>query len=446
MIQRVKKMYNNYNQVEVSNRSLLAYVSSYIALVIISSKYMIVNSVYPMYEIELASTLSIPIVIIFIVYSLIPILWSPSAISNPSDFIYYLLYLLVYVPSGLFTLLINGVNPAPLTFLIVLLISIRIFSYLTRLRVDLKQTIEIPYSILYLLSGLLIAGMLGLLTAIGISWIDFWKLLDFSGIYQQRDVWGATVIQYPTQIRRLIIVFISSMMYVILPWLFITGISMKSPTAVAGSLLGWAGIFGATGFRSAIIIPITILGIQILSLAGYSYLRTIFIGLLSSIIVSLVLHTTGFFGYAFPLVTRIIAIPGITTGLYFDFFAINEHIYYLSRTLGIYPYSDPDFQNMLMVYYFNEPGSLNSNLWSTGFARLGYIGPIALTLIFSLISISIDTLSRDIRQDIKILLVVPFIIPFLNSALTTIVLTHGLPILLLLLFIHPHHQPPDPVQ
>lgn len=398
--------------------------------------YSQLNSLYPMNHLGFGS-LSIPDIMILVLFSYVPVIWSPSSINQPSHFIYFIMYIIVYVPSVLYILLLNEVNIGVVLFLISLLISLKILSFATCFKVEIYPRFETSYKTLYIVAVICVILLIIVFESAGVLRLEFWNYLDLSGIYQRRDLWGSAIQSYPNYLERIVPLFTSSMMYVVLPWIFIQGLISRSPPAIIISSVGWLNIFTATGYRSALVIPISIFGIYFFRQMGLDYLSILLIGSLSSILAGLLMHKFGIFGYSLQIVQRIFTIPGITTGLYLDFFSENPHTYYLSRTFGFYPYDDPNLYNMLMKYYFGQSGSLNSNLWSMGFARFGYIGPLVLTLLFSPFVILIDSFSRKISTDISVLLVIPFLVPITNSALLTMVLIHGLPILLLLLFVHP---------
>jgi hypothetical protein len=229
----------------------------------------------------------------------------------------------------------------------------------------------------------------------------------------------------------------SLLMYVLLPWVFSIGVIYDRLGYSSIALAGWGIIFGVTGFKSAVVIPFILTGFYLLVSKRKNHILSLMAsGLSASILFGVLIHIlTGHFQLT-TLIRRALISPGINSALYFDFFSNNEFTSYLSRTLGYYPY-DKAYTNILMQEYYGTNGSLNANLWATGFARLGNIGVLISSVLLLVFLVLYQSLSTKIDYRISSMLVVAQVIPLANSGFLTWMKTHGGILLLIFLFIHP---------
>ncbi len=145
-----------------------------------------------------------------------------------------------------------------------------------------------------------------------------------------------------------------------------------------------------------------------------------------------------FFGnlMAFAVVpVRLLYIPAMIKFQHYDFFSLHPKLYYsegvLGKILGIeYPYGIPS--GMLVS---GSNNNANTGYLAYAFDNAGFLGMIVITLIFSLILLLIDSMVVNENKNIIFsLLIYPMVI--LNDGdLLTLILTGGLFILLIFLFV-----------
>lgn len=140
------------------------------------------------------------------------------------------------------------------------------------------------------------------------------------------------------------------------------------------------------------------------------------------------------------LIRRAIATPGLLTGFYFDFFSKNEFFLYAHSFLRYfidspYPYAPPF---LIGLHYFGSlQTSANANLWADGFANLGYLGIFLHSLIFGGVLWLMDCLARPFDRRMALLLIFPPAYATVDSALFTSLLTHGIALLTLMMWVAP---------
>lgn len=178
-----------------------------------------------------------------------------------------------------------------------------------------------------------------------------------------------------------------------------------------------------------------ILLILFISKRGYSF-DSFFIKFISIISVTGVIIYE-LFGYLMAFgagAIRLLYIPAIIKFWHYDFFSVNEKLFYsegmIGKIFGIdYPYSVPS--GFLML----NSGNANTGYIAYAYDNAGFIGMIIMSILFALVLKLIDSLAKDDNKiTIFALLIYPMII--LNDGdLLTLLLTGGLFILIGLLFI-----------
>ncbi|HBF87359.1 MAG TPA: hypothetical protein DDX39_01865 [Bacteroidales bacterium] len=134
-------------------------------------------------------------------------------------------------------------------------------------------------------------------------------------------------------------------------------------------------------------------------------------------------------------VRRLFFVPALLNTHYFDFFQ-NEPIYLSHSILSSfieYPY-DLDPSHLIANEYFAKPEmSSNNGIIADGYMNFGIIGAILYSFIFSIVILFFNSLDIDSRYFGLFFLLIRV---FIGSALLTVVLTHGLWILLLLSLVY----------
>jgi hypothetical protein len=145
--------------------------------------------------------------------------------------------------------------------------------------------------------------------------------------------------------------------------------------------------------------------------------------------------------FLFLVFFRSFGLAGLATGQYFYFFHHNPYTYY-SHIKGISLFVHYPFKYVLGTelgyYYYNPLVDLTAHFWATdGIAAWGLPGILLISVVFAAICWMIDSLAR--RHDPRFAGLVIFYATYnlANLSLFTTMLSGGLGLLILILYIVP---------
>ena len=138
---------------------------------------------------------------------------------------------------------------------------------------------------------------------------------------------------------------------------------------------------------------------------------------------------------------RALLLPAQLSFFYYDFFSQNPHVFLsqhrIFRFLLDYPYYlDPP--HLIGDFYFNRPEmGANNGIYADAYMNFGFIGFILWAFLLTIILKLIDSFSKDKDMRVTIATTAMPVIALTNSSLLTCLLTHGLLLALLLLYLLP---------
>ncbi len=151
----------------------------------------------------------------------------------------------------------------------------------------------------------------------------------------------------------------------------------------------------------------------------------------SIIMIPFVIHDRNFFGVI--VFRRMMFIPQVLDYCYYDFFN-NNYLYWSNSFLKgflSYPYDTTSPRIIGEVYFNKEDMAANNGLISDGFSNAGWIGVLITLFIFN----SFMLIIKNCKIDSKFFGVYFFILyGFITTAVSTVLITHGGLILLLISF------------
>lgn len=142
------------------------------------------------------------------------------------------------------------------------------------------------------------------------------------------------------------------------------------------------------------------------------------------------------------VIRRSILVPGILAGKYFDFFSDSKNLYMLSQSFLSPFFSKPYELNppyLIGAHYFNmENMSANTGFVSEGYSNFGIWGIMIYSLIFGVALRMLDNLTFS-KQSTPVFLAlsIPIAFAFSDSAMFTVLLTHGFLLLLVMAYFYP---------
>lgn len=140
-------------------------------------------------------------------------------------------------------------------------------------------------------------------------------------------------------------------------------------------------------------------------------------------------------------IRRFMFVPAQLKFFYYDFISKNELLYFSEGILGkvfntVYPY-DIQFNNLIgKIYYSSTSMAANTGYLGSGYANMGFVGMIIYAVLFSLILIIIDSLGKNLDKSMVTGIILFSILSLNDGDLLTALLTGGLLLLLMLLYLY----------
>lgn len=132
-------------------------------------------------------------------------------------------------------------------------------------------------------------------------------------------------------------------------------------------------------------------------------------------------------------IRRVMFIPNLLSYNYYDFFINHEPLYYVLNKTAY-----PDLGHLIADLYHNKPSmNANNGLIGDAFANLGYLGSLIYPLIFSVYIKFMDIVGKYIESRYIAGLVLLVFITLQNSFFSTSMFSHGLFVLLIMLYCFP---------
>ena len=220
---------------------------------------------------------------------------------------------------------------------------------------------------------------------------------------------------------------------VVAPLLVAYGIWSHRRLMVAGGGLLFLLVWSLTAFRSLIFVAVLLVGLIVLVARWRRWFGIILPILVSGIVVlSTFAAWAGWLLPASLIVRRLLVSPGQVMAYYYDFFSTGP-VYQLSHSvlhgLVAQPYPETPPALIGRLYLHDPRTSANGGLWADGMANFGLAGIVAATLVFALILVALNTVSRGRPATIAIPIAALGLWRVTNTGLLTSVASHGLGLL-----------------
>jgi hypothetical protein len=162
--------------------------------------------------------------------------------------------------------------------------------------------------------------------------------------------------------------------------------------------------------------------------------------------ITLVLATQALYvvtGAIFPVsivVRRMLMTPGLLTGYYFDFFSEIGFTYRfgpLSMFLDGVVLERTTPRTIGFEYFGSNTMAANANFWADGYSAMGYVGVVLVSVLLALVLWAMNSLSESRPATIATPLFIVALYSLTNSALPVSLLTHGIMLTMLLIWMLP---------
>ena len=141
------------------------------------------------------------------------------------------------------------------------------------------------------------------------------------------------------------------------------------------------------------------------------------------------------------VIRRFLFVPAQLRFFFYDFFSKHEFLYFSEGTIGKVlnrnsPYSIRAAYMIGGLYFDNFVVSANTGYLADAYANMGVFGMFIMSLLFSFILIFINSVSKNIDKELVIGMCLFSILSLNDGALLTNLLTGGMLLLLILLYLY----------
>ena len=150
-------------------------------------------------------------------------------------------------------------------------------------------------------------------------------------------------------------------------------------------------------------------------------------------------YKIGFSFFNSYIVRRIFFVPQLISYCYYDYNQTNSFNYFnsLLRYIGL-PNHNPEISFLVgELYYGNPETSANTGLFGDAYWNLGIIGVIVFPILIGIVLFLMDQILREHHPKIVLMIAIIITIGLQNSALLTLLLSHGMLIQAMVLLFLP---------
>lgn len=377
--------------------------------------------------------------------ALLPSFWMPIHSFKPSSLVYWVLYLVVYIPATLIPYLsiriaIDELIFFNISFFLSFIICLRLhFSNLIRFKyVHMRvEVFYIAFFSLYLVFTLLLIRNFGF----NLSFVSLKDVYDVREAFSERLEGESTS-------------YIRWLLYVLNPFLIVMGFLSKGRKwMLALGLIGEFFIYSTSGLKSSLFIGPAILLVLFL-MQRFNIAHKLGPIILTAMCILLPLSMVAdsiFFRDANKsqnvitslTLRRNIVLPGYLTGEYYKFFSKNPKAFmaknkYFGILVGYQTvYEEASTPRIIgKRLYGDEAVNANANIWADAYANYGVIGMFVTSLLLGLFLKLYDSFANGIEPKLSFIMLTGPAFFFSNSALLTAFVGHGAIVALLLIYFY----------
>jgi len=376
-------------------------------------------------------------VLLAVFIAFIPSLWTPVKIERPSQLIYFFLYLMVVIPSLTVGSLTGTFGVWKIVYFGIIFTAIfgalRIVHKIPLLKVPRFVETEREFWVVFLLvAGLLYGVVLG-------KYGFPTQLPSLGEVYAQRS-------EFRREIAGIGAYAFFWTAKAVNPLLVAKGFLDRNPILILAGVVGQFALFAMSGMKAILFSPLLFAAILLaLWPKGKYFGNWVVWGLLSLIAGAVILDSYVQFSLVLDLfVRRLVVVPGLNTSYYLDFFSTNPKVF-LGHSIfsGIVNYPYEELPAMVVGdAYFGHVGSevdvrSNANIWADAYASFGLGGILLFSSILGGLFWVIDSMSQNCSFRLAVLMMGFPAYNLVDTKLQTSLLTHGIGLVLLLLYILP---------
>jgi len=372
------------------------------------------------------------------ILALAPALWMPVALERPSQFVYWILYVVVVIPAALIPDWVHTADPPGMLLFQIALVGWFIsLGFVHRLPLLRMPHVRVGRSIFWLAFIILSAAT----TLVIVRTFEL-RLVSLEEVYSLRSGYREKLALEGNYLAYLV----AWQGNVFNPFLLALGLIRKKLVPFCLGFVGQVLIYSVTGFKSVVFAVLLLVLVLVATRdGGRRFGVKITWGLVLMLATAGAVHL--WLGFPIPLAllgARTLGMPGLLTAHYYDFFSTHPFAFLADSAFKpflIYPYGS-SIPNLIGELYFgNHETFANAHLWADAYANFGYVGLVVFSALLAFTFLVADSVAK--RHDLRFAILL-FGIPafsLANSAFLTCLVSHGILLALLLLYFAPSFGP-----
>jgi hypothetical protein len=374
--------------------------------------------------------------------SLLPALWMPINLKRPSQVAYWILYIMVFIPS-MFVPLYAGLSSAADVgvLMVTLFVGLAIVGSGYLFPVHHFKFTGVSVKVFWRAFGLLAAALVVWMMVVFRSQLH---IVSFEDVYDLR--FAASDLAEGSQVNYGYMLLTGA----IDPFLMAYGLFYRRWSLFVVGALGQLLVYSAIGTKGSILSILFIPGFYLLlNMRRYPFavkLTFCCLALISGMCLSCVMvdndpgpiHSL----VLFVLMMRTLSMGGLVSAQYFDFFQHNPFTYY-SHIKGVswivsYPYKYGIGQEIGLAYAGTTDLNATAHFWATdGIGGLGLPGVLLMSVLCMLVFWVLDSSSRRHEPHLAALVITYAAYNVANISIFTSLLSGGLALLIVLFYVMP---------
>ncbi len=368
---------------------------------------------------------------------ILAISWSlPAVFKRPSDFFVHLHFLLPILPM----LVLYGASDYARQYMYFVVLAFAMVCMVRKLRVPKIKSASVPASVMMWFS--LFAVLIYILFIISQGGFAYFNL-DLRKVYDFRVAASRNL----PSISGYFSPWVSN---ILIPYILIISIADKRWGISCLAMLGSVIMFSFTSHKSSLLLPLIASAVYFIVRSKNRMIPNLLAAYIIFIIISLFpflvekilsSETTPFSILAGSLgFRRGYFTPPFLNFAYYDFFSLHPYTMWAESklTFGLVDYAYDLPSTHVIGYYFHDNVDTGANTgWlGSGYMQFGFLGMVMYAFFIGLLFAMVDLIakSKDYRIIIAVLLI-PFLGLFSSTDLPTALLTHGLLLALLLVWV-----------
>lgn len=385
-----------------------------------------------------------PYLLISWVVCIVPSLWMRLKILRPSQIFFLIQYYVIFIPACF--VLYNSSKPyiPPENALVVILLM---FSGLTIIQAVYYVPLSVCFHVRTPSSSFWVAIIAIGAVLLGYTVYSFganFRFANLEEIYSVRSALAEAVEGSGTRFGLYAQMWLAGFFF---PFFAAVGVATKRKWLLVLAAGGYLLLFGIGGSKTTLFAFIYFPAIFLwLATAGRYRIPVFALGLCGFLSIGVLMEMIGWTDSAYWYVAvvnfRTFSVPAQIIGQFFDFFS-NNPLTYMSHVSGINilipsPY-DMDIPRLIGMHYYAAPVGLNAGFWAgDGLAGFGPAGIVIMSVVCAIVFWIFDSVAKRCDPRFVIIAATFIATSFGNISLPTTVVSGGLGLLLVAIFVLPN--------